>query len=411
MAISGSKVAIVGGSIAGCSAAIALGHLGCEVHIFERSSSALRDRGSGIAIPIALRDTLIAGGYLPADYPSIVPSVRRWVVADGTATGKELWVQASAAALSNWGVLWRSLRANIGDAEYRDGIHIDAVETTSSGAAVHFEDGSSEQFDVVFGADGYRSAVRASLFPDSAPVYAGYMLWRGNFPESELTDRGGIENLDSANAWLTVGYDGGHGVMYPIPEFDDSTEPGHRRVNWAIYGAQPDGFDFTEPTSIPPGRVDEETYALLEQLLDQSFPPMYRPLFASPRHEVSIQPIYDELPGAYTSGRVALIGDAGSVTRPHTGSGATKAMQDALMIERLGAEHDNWDDLLAAYDADRTANGASVVALGRRIGRDQVERTPPWSTMTPADFEAWTAATLGGDDLYFYGDTIDDSAD
>ena len=120
-------------------------------------------------------------------------------------------------------------------------------------------------------------------------------------------------------------------------------------------------------------------------------------------------PICDELPGAYTSGRIALIGDAGSVTRPHTGSGATKAMQDALTIERLGGEHGNWDDVLAAYDADRTANGASVVALGRRIGRDQVEQTPPWSTMTHGDFEAWTAATLAGDNLYFYGDTVEDS--
>lgn len=411
MAIAGSKVAVVGGSIAGCSAAIALGHLGCKVHVFERSSSALRDRGSGIAIPIALRDTLIAGGYLPADYPSIVPSARRWVVANGTAEGTELWEQASAAALSNWGVLWRSLRARIGGADYRDGIHIDAVQPTSSGAAVHFEDGSSEQYDVVIGADGYRSAVRASLFPDSAPIYAGYMLWRGNFPEGELTDRMGIESLDADNAWLTVCFDGGHGVMYPIPDFDDSTDPGRRRVNWAVYGPQPEGFDFTEPTSIPPGHVDEQTYALLEQLLHDSFPPKYRPLFASPRAEVSIQPIYDELPGSYTSGRIALIGDAGSVTRPHTGSGATKAMQDALTIERLAGEHSNWDDLLAAYDADRTANGTSVVALGRRIGRDQVERTPPWSTMTHADFAAWTAATLAGDDLYFYGDTVEDSAD
>jgi 2-polyprenyl-6-methoxyphenol hydroxylase-like FAD-dependent oxidoreductase len=389
MPIPGSKVGIIGGSIAGSSAAIALGHLGCEVHIFEPSSSALRDRGSGIAIPIALRDTLIAGGYLPPDYPSIVPSVRRWVVADGTAPGKELWVQASAAALSNWGVLWRSLRSRIGAAFYRGGTHVDAVKPTSSGAAVMFEDGGSEQFDVVLGADGYRSAVRASLFPDSAPIYAGYMLWRGNFPESELTDRTGIESLDGDNAWLTVCFDGGHGVMYPIPDFGDSTGPGRRRVNWAIYSAQPDGFDFTEPTSIPPGQVDQQTYTLLEQLLSAAFPPRYRPLVAS----------------------IALIGDAGSVTRPHTGSGATKAMQDALTIERLGGEHSNWDDVLAAYDADRTANGTSVVALGRRIGRDQVERTPPWSTMTHADFEAWTAARLGGDDLYFCGDTVEDSAD
>ena len=49
--VRGSKVGIVGGSIAGCATAIALGRLGCDVHIFERSSGALRDRGSGILLP------------------------------------------------------------------------------------------------------------------------------------------------------------------------------------------------------------------------------------------------------------------------------------------------------------------------------------------------------------------------
>ena len=100
-----------------------------------------------------------------------------------------------------------------------------------------------------------------------------------------------------------------------------------------------------------------------------------------------------------------LIGDAGTVTRPHTGSGATKAMQDALTLERLGAEHGDWELVLAAYDADRTATGDSLVELGRRIGRDQVEQTPPWGEMTPDDFDAWTKGTLSGVQLYFYGES------
>jgi 2-polyprenyl-6-methoxyphenol hydroxylase-like FAD-dependent oxidoreductase len=99
-----------------------------------------------------------------------------------------------------------------------------------------------------------------------------------------------------------------------------------------------------------------------------------------------------------------LIGDAGTVTRPHTGSGATKALQDALCLARLGQEHDEWPDLLAAYDAERTAAGVSLVHLGRRLGRDLVEHTPDWGTMTAGDFEAWTKWTLSGERLYFYGD-------
>ena len=62
MKIEGSTVGIVGGSIAGCAAATALARLGCHVEVFERSSGELRDRGSGIAIPLALRDELVTAG-------------------------------------------------------------------------------------------------------------------------------------------------------------------------------------------------------------------------------------------------------------------------------------------------------------------------------------------------------------
>jgi len=102
---------------------------------------------------------------------------------------------------------------------------------------------------------------------------------------------------------------------------------------------------------------------------------------------------------------VMLIGDAGSVTRPHTGSGATKAIQDALCLARLGQEHEEWPDLLSAYVAERTAAGISLVQLGRRLGRDLVEHTPHWGTMTTNDFEAWTNRTLSGERLYLYGNT------
>jgi hypothetical protein len=45
----------------------------------------------------------------------------------------------------------------------------------------------------------------------------------------------------------------------------------------------------------------------------------------------------------------------------------------------------------------------SLVQLGRRLGRDLVEHTPDWGTMTAGDFEAWTKRTLSGERLYFYG--------
>ncbi|MEW2455904.1 FAD-dependent oxidoreductase [Streptomyces albus] len=59
MRIRGSHVAVVGGSIAGCAAAVALARAGREVTVFERSRGGLRDRGAGITLPASLRDELL----------------------------------------------------------------------------------------------------------------------------------------------------------------------------------------------------------------------------------------------------------------------------------------------------------------------------------------------------------------
>jgi 2-polyprenyl-6-methoxyphenol hydroxylase-like FAD-dependent oxidoreductase len=408
MQVRGSRVGIIGGSIAGCAAAIALERLGCDVHVFERSSGVLRDRGSGIAISPTLRDELIETGYLPADYANCLATVRWWVLADGSASGRVLWTQPARGAHNNWGVLWRSLRAGVNDTRYQDGVTLRSFDQDADGVTAVVDEVSSHRFDVLIAADGYRSAIRQQVIPGSRPQYAGYILWRGNYPESRLRNRAAIVRGTEAGVWHYICLDGGHGIVYMIPDFDDRADPGHRRVNWAIYAPAPPGLDFSDPTSIPPGEVTPDLYRHLDRLLTSAFPPDYEAVVrASPIEEVSIQPIYDELVDSYVYGRVVLIGDAATVTRPHTGSGASKALEDALCLERLGKEHGDWSDLLAAYDAERSAAGASLVRLGRRLGRDLVEQTPDWASMSAEDFDAWTRNTLSGERLYLYGNVAE----
>ncbi len=179
LGVRGSRVGVVGGSIGGCAAAIALGRLGCDVTVFERSSGALQDRGSGIAIPVELRNELIEHDYLPAGYrcwpddatPDGIRSAgtRRWIVADGSSAGRLLWEQPSggAAVCNNWNVLWQGLRARVPDASYRDGSTVTSVAQDNSGVDVALDNGAVERFDVVFGADGYRSLVRSLVDSDS----------------------------------------------------------------------------------------------------------------------------------------------------------------------------------------------------------------------------------------------------
>ena len=62
-------IAIVGGSIAGCTAAIELSRLGCRVSLFERSGEELKDRGAGLGVPASIIDTFIVSNGMDSSSP------------------------------------------------------------------------------------------------------------------------------------------------------------------------------------------------------------------------------------------------------------------------------------------------------------------------------------------------------
>ncbi|MCB1498945.1 MAG: FAD-dependent monooxygenase [Bauldia sp.] len=405
MTMKGTRVGIIGGSISGCAAAIALSRAGCDVAVFERSSTGLMDRGSGIVIPTPLRDALVAADYLPNDYPICPFGPRRWVYPDGTTDGRLLWRQPTTGTTNNWGTLWRALRARVPDGAYHDGKVLASFDPRADGVRARFVDGSEADFDLLVGADGYHSLVRHRLHPTHEPAFAGYVLWRGNYREAELEDRSTIEELDPDHAWLTVPYDGGHGLVYMIPDFGGETAPGQRRVNWAVYTPLPAALRLDGVGSIPPGAVTPAIYKTLADLLAARFPAAVARLIShSPPDTVSIQPIFDSVVDTYIAERVLLIGDAGTITRPHTASGATKALEEALCLEKLACDGLDLDALLAAYDAERCGVARTLSEVGRRIGRAQVQQTPNWPAMGTADFEDWMKAILANDTLYLYGE-------
>lgn len=396
----GGRVAIVGGSIAGCAAALAAYRGGAdEITVYERATGRLADRGVGLAVHNSRYAELDSAGYLDADMPWVQLERRRWYVRDGSAVGPlghEIGAMAFPFRTYNWGPLWRELRGRVPESVvFRSGVTVDEVRPGAEDVEVVTADGA-ERVDLVVGADGYRSAVRAAAFSSVRPAYAGYLAWRGAFPADRLAD----PELWAEEDCAYVVFPGGHVIVYRIPD-----GVGGHRVNWVLYTAPPPDLDLglgldlgiTAPTSLSPGGLTEALASHLTYVCDELLPPYWGDLVRTTTpDELFLQPMYDFTAPRYTTGRVLLMGDAATVARPHTGAGAVKALQDATVLESAFATATTWADALDTYDTDRSVAGAAMVDLGRRLGRALVEETPPWRSMDRTALETWWKQADGG---------------
>ncbi|WP_241196642.1 FAD-dependent monooxygenase [Streptomyces sp. ADI95-17] len=391
MAVTGLRIGVVGGSIAGCAMAIAGARAGADVTVHERSDGELQDRGFGIVIPPPLHRELVAGGYLGADMPTTPVATRVWLArAPGRRSARELARQQAPVAPCNWGLLWRALRANAGSGAYHRGRPVASVGHTASGGAVIRTAAGEREYDLVVGADGHRSVTRELVAPEVRPVPAGYLVWRGTIPAAALRDHPAqLELLESS--WVTLGFPGGHGVFYLIP----GASTGSRLLAYAVYASPP------HAGTAPDAPVSA---AYVRDIAEEHFPAEWADIVARGEHtSQALHPVADFVVPRAAEPPFLLAGDAASVTRPHTASGAVKALQDALCLERSLRASASAAEALHRYADERSAEGARLVGLGRRLGRALVENAPDWPAMGPAEVAALSRAALDGDDSYLYG--------
>ncbi|WP_327682344.1 FAD binding domain-containing protein [Kitasatospora sp. NBC_00458] len=422
----GGSVAVVGGSIAGCAFARAAARGGAErVTVLERSPGRLEDRGVGLCVVLDRYAELVRAGHLDDGIRHHPLTERHWVAADPGGAhgprGRVLWVQPMTMNSFHWGVLWQGLRERAPDGvEFRAGTTVTAVggggtadgdrgngngsDDVGSGggrddrqAWVETADGR-EPYDLVVGADGHRSVVRAAVCPDARPEYAGYVCWRGSF-DARLLDRlpGGGARWP-AHEVITACYPGGQVVLYRIP----GLTPGTTLVNWVFYASAPAWLrpvDDTsaDPDGIPAGSLDPARLDELAELADRHLPPYWAEVVnLTPVGRILLQPIHDLATPRRTAGRLLLAGDAATLVRPHNTSGAAKALQDACAFEAAWRTADGWDDLLPGYDRERGAVGRALVDLGRRLGRAQVTGAPDWTAIDEAGMADWWREQLAG---------------
>ncbi|MFG3052136.1 FAD-dependent monooxygenase [Kitasatospora sp. NPDC048239] len=391
--IRGGSIAVVGGSIAGCAFARAAARNGAEqVVVLERTPGRLEDRGVGLCVHDDRFAELAQAGHLDDGIRRHRLTERHWVARDGAAgpRGRLLWVQPMPFHSYHWGVLWQALRERTPDTvAFRLAETVAGAGGDQAGAWVEGADGRRESYDLVIGADGYRSMVREAVCPEARPEYAGYICWRGSFPSEHLAELPGGAGVWPETEAITACFPGGQCVIYRIP----GLTPGSTQVNWVLYGAPPAelGRRLDNPTSIPPGELTDELLSHGRRLAEEQLPPYWAGVLGlTPAERTFVQPIYDLETPRRAAGRLLLAGDAATVVRPHNTSGAVKAVQDAWAFENAWREGGSWAELLDSYDRERGQVGRELVALGRRLGTAQVgPHAPDWSAIDEAGMTAW----------------------
>jgi 2-polyprenyl-6-methoxyphenol hydroxylase-like FAD-dependent oxidoreductase len=202
-------------------------------------------------------------------------------------------------------------------------------------------------------------------------------------------------------------------VFYLVPGSDGSIERGRRWVNWACYLAVPandlpaflvdvDGFQHTH--SIPPGRMSPDQESRLKHLAVQQLPPYFGDIVAR-SGDTFAQPIYTVEGPQYASNRMCLVGDAGSIAPPFTGSGVFKAVQNAIELAEVLSDPADVPAALESWSRSQTETGRRLAALGRQMEQAFVWAAPDFSEMDDKTARRWweEAVTFPDDFSYLEG--------
>ena len=360
---------VIGGSVGGLFAAHLLRDAGWNIAVFERVAGDLGDRGTGIGT----RDDLFAvmGRIRLAADASIGVEVRGRIgfARDGTV----LHERPVRAVTSAWSRIWRPLRQAMPDKHYRDGMTLTGIEQAGERVTAIFADRSRAEGDLLVAADGLHSTVRSALLPDLRPRYAGYVAWRGVVDEHDIA--AGLR--DTLLHHMAFGFpDGELMLSIPMPGPQDGPRAGERRCHFVwfrpvtenhVLELCTDASGRKHGMSIPPPLIRPELIASIKRDADALLAPQLAAMVHGTA-QIILQPIFDLESPRITFGRMALLGDAAFVARPHVATGVMKAAIDAETLADALAANGDVAAALARYEATRQPYGAWLVERGRHIG-------------------------------------------
>lgn len=377
------KALIIGGGIGGFATALSLHQAGIESEVFEQSG-AIRELGVGInTLPHAIKELADLGLLDELDKVAI----RTYELIYANRFGQAVWreprgtdagydyPQFSIHRGHLQGVLHKASAERIGAERIHVGHQL--VDFTDDGAGVTAtfcrRDGSSVQArgDLLIGADGIHSTVRAKFYPDEgAPSWNGIMLWRGALEHRPFLTGRSMIIAGGMKAKL---------VLYPIS--NATTTPGTNLLNWAVGAKLGDG------STPPPRREDWNRAGDLDELMSHVKGVFHLDMLDPVEVIRSTAEFYeypmcdrDPLP-QWSFGRVTLLGDAAHPMYPVGSNGASQAILDARYLARMLSEKADIHAALHAYESERLTVTAEIVRQNRSGGPERVidvveERAP-----------------------------------
>jgi 2-polyprenyl-6-methoxyphenol hydroxylase-like FAD-dependent oxidoreductase len=368
------NVLVVGAGLGGLSAALSLHAAGIGVCVVEAARE-LRALGVGINIlPHATRELVELG--LADDLAATGIPTTELIYHDrfgsricgeprGLAAGYR-WPQYSIQRGELQMLLLRAVRERLGADAVRTGLTMERFELQPGAVAVELRDRRTgrlvvESADVLVGADGINSAVRAQLHPsEGSPIWNGIHLWRGLTDSAPFLD-GRTMIISGTNPTV---------VVYPVCR--SAEQRGRSLVNWGIGMRLADGSHGTGAALGDwhhVGGLDD----VLPHVADRRFDWLDVPALvrASPRIWEYPMVDRDPLPHWGTS-RVTLLGDAAHPMYPFGSNGGTQAIIDGRVLAWELARADDPVAGLAAYEHARREPMNALVLANRRGGPERV---------------------------------------
>jgi 2-polyprenyl-6-methoxyphenol hydroxylase-like FAD-dependent oxidoreductase len=366
-----AKILVIGGSLGGLFAANILLRQGHDVTLLEKTVGSLDGRGAGIVTHDALAEALKAAGVTVDDTLGVPVTKRVTLGADGQSLGEMDLPQV----LTSWSRLYHMLKESFPSERYLQGKTVKSVTQDANSVQVLCEDGSQYTSELLIASDGIRSAIRAQVAPQIQPEYAGYIAWRGVCDEACLSKHT-LETLFNRFGFCLP--NGEQMLGYPVAGSGNDTRPGKCRYNFVWYRPASEHEELVSlltdddghyyPTGIPPLKVSWRHIAHMRKVAQEILAPQYAEILEKTAAPF-LQAIYDVRSEQIVFGRIALMGDAAFVGRPHVGMGVTKAGDEAMVIAKHIAALGATPEALNAYGDERLKLGQQVVARAQYLGR------------------------------------------